>query len=78
MPLLTFDRVSISFGRRALLEDASLQIDPGERVCLIGRNGAEKSTLLKIVDGYLPSKSGIFAQKRVRYRLHAPPFSLGL
>ena len=47
MPLLRFDRVSISFGRHALLEEASFQIDAGERVCLIGRNGAGKSTLLK-------------------------------
>jgi ATP-binding cassette subfamily F protein uup len=51
MPLLSFDRVAISFGRAPLLEDASFQIDAGERVCLIGRNGAGKSTLLRVVDG---------------------------
>ena len=37
MPLLSFDRVSISFSQHALLEPASFQIDSGERVCLIGR-----------------------------------------
>jgi ATP-binding cassette subfamily F protein uup len=58
MPLLSFDRVSISFGRHALLEQASLQIDPGERVCLIGRNGAGKSTLLKLVDGAVVPDGG--------------------
>jgi ATP-binding cassette subfamily F protein uup len=58
MPLLSFDRVSISFGRHALLEQASLQIDAGERVCLIGRNGAGKSTLLKIVDGEVVPDAG--------------------
>ena len=58
MPLLRFDRVSISFGRHALLEEASFQIDAGERVCLIGRNGAGKSTLLKIVHGEVMTDAG--------------------
>jgi len=58
MPLLTFDRVSISFGRQPLLDQASLQVDEGERVCLIGRNGAGKSTLLKIVDGSVEPDAG--------------------
>ena len=58
MPLLSLDRVSISFGLQALLEQASFQIDAGERVCLIGRNGAGKSTLLKIVDGKVLPDSG--------------------
>jgi ATP-binding cassette subfamily F protein uup len=63
MPLLSFDRVSISFGRHALLEQASFQIDPGERVCLIGRNGAGKSTLLKIVEGeVLPDAGEVWRQ----------------
>ena len=51
MPLLSFDRVSIAYGREPLLEGASFQIEAGERVCLIGRNGTGKSTLLKLVDG---------------------------
>jgi ATP-binding cassette subfamily F protein uup len=58
MPLLSFDRVSISFGQHALLAQASFQIDAGERVCLIGRNGAGKSTLLKIVNGEVVADSG--------------------
>ena len=58
MPLLTFEHVSISFGRHTLLDDASFQIDAGERVCLIGRNGAGKSTLLKIVHDEVHADSG--------------------
>jgi ATP-binding cassette subfamily F protein uup len=58
MPLLSFDRVSISFGRHALLHEASFQIDAGERICLIGRNGAGKSTLLKIVHGEVVTDAG--------------------
>ncbi|TCO82022.1 ATP-binding cassette subfamily F protein uup [Plasticicumulans lactativorans] len=51
MPLLSFTDVSIAFGLASLLDHASFQIDAGERVCLIGRNGTGKSTLLKLVDG---------------------------
>ena len=51
MPLLTADHVSIAFGHLPLLEDASLQIEAGERVAVIGRNGTGKSTLLQIVNG---------------------------
>ena len=58
MPLISFNDVSVSFGRQPLLEHASLQIDPGERVCLIGRNGAGKSTLLKVVDGEIVPDAG--------------------
>jgi ATP-binding cassette subfamily F protein uup len=58
MPLLSFERVSIAFGRHPLLEHASFQIDAGERVCLIGRNGAGKSTLLKIASGEVTPDAG--------------------
>jgi ABC transport system ATP-binding/permease protein len=58
VPLLSFDRVSISFGLDPLLENASFAIEPGERVCLIGRNGAGKSTLLRIVAGELAPDAG--------------------
>ena len=51
MPLLTLDRISLAYGMHPLLDEASLTIDPGERVCLLGRNGEGKSTLLKIVSG---------------------------
>jgi ATP-binding cassette subfamily F protein uup len=67
MPLVSFDRVSISFGRHALLEGASFQMDAGERVCLIGRNGAGKSTLLKIVDGsVVPDTGEVWRQPGLR------------
>ena len=51
MPLLTLDRVSLAFGHLPLFEDASLRVEPGERICLIGRNGSGKSSLLRIVSG---------------------------
>lgn len=49
MPLLTLDSISLAFGMHPLLDQASLIIDADERVCLLGRNGEGKSTLLKIV-----------------------------
>ena len=51
MPLVALDQVSIAYGHAPLLADATLRLDPGERVCVIGRNGTGKSTLLKILDG---------------------------
>ena len=51
MPLVTLDRVSMAYGHVPLLDQASLQIEPRERVCVIGRNGTGKSTLLRIIYG---------------------------
>ena len=58
MPLIRFTKVSIAFGTHALLDSANFQIDPGERVGLLGRNGEGKSTLLKIIDGDIQPENG--------------------
>jgi ATP-binding cassette subfamily F protein uup len=50
--------VSLSFGHLPLFADASLRIDTGERICLIGRNGAGKSSLLKVIAGEVPADGG--------------------
>jgi len=44
-------QLSIDFGFGALLDDAGLVLKPGERVCLVGRNGQGKTTLMKILAG---------------------------
>ncbi len=59
MPLLTLEKISLSFGMHPLLDGATLMIDPGERVCLLGRNGEGKSTLLKIVSGEVVPDGGV-------------------
>jgi ATP-binding cassette subfamily F protein uup len=51
MPLVALDRVSLAFGHLPLLEDVTLQVEAGERTCVLGRNGSGKSTLLRVVSG---------------------------
>jgi ATP-binding cassette subfamily F protein uup len=58
MSLIRFDEVSVAFGDHVILRDASLAIEPGERVCLIGRNGAGKSTTLRLMTGELEHDHG--------------------
>jgi ATP-binding cassette subfamily F protein uup len=57
-PLVRFDAVSVAFGEQQVLIDADFAIDSGERVCLIGRNGAGKSTTLKLITGSQEPDSG--------------------
>lgn len=59
MPLLTLDAISLAFGMQPLLDQASLNIEAGERVCLLGRNGEGKSTLLKVVSGEVTPDGGV-------------------
>jgi len=58
MPLLTLDHISTAFGHVPLLDDASMQIEAGERIAIVGRNGTGKSTLLKIIAGDLEPDAG--------------------
>jgi ABC transport system ATP-binding/permease protein len=57
-PLVSLDHLVHAYGHLPLLDDASLQIGAGERVCLIGRNGTGKSTLLRIVSGEEAPQAG--------------------
>lgn len=51
MTLLKFSDVSLAFGAMPLLDKVSWQIARGERVCIIGRNGTGKSSMMKLVKG---------------------------
>ena len=58
MSLLRFDDIGLEFGDQLILRDADFSIETGERVCLIGRNGAGKSTTLKLITGQLEADRG--------------------
>ena len=58
MSILRFDEVSIEFGEQKILTEADLAIEAGERICLIGRNGAGKSTTLRLICGELEPDRG--------------------
>ncbi|HEY6839021.1 MAG TPA: ATP-binding cassette domain-containing protein, partial [Geobacteraceae bacterium] len=58
MSLLSLQNITLSFGGPALFEGINLQIEVGDRLCLLGRNGSGKSTLLKLLAGELVPDSG--------------------
>lgn len=62
--LIGFQNVTFEFGARAIVEDATWHIQPGDRIGLIGYNGTGKSTLLKVLVGeYTPSKGTVEKSK---------------
>ena len=58
MALVTLEQVSLEFGDQIILREAELNIEAGERVCLIGRNGAGKTSLLRLITGELQPDHG--------------------
>ena len=58
MALISLNEISVAFGDPSLFENARLQIEKEERVCLLGRNGTGKSTLMKILAGDLKPDTG--------------------
>ena len=58
MALISAHDLVLSFSGPPLLSGVSLQIHPGERICLLGRNGEGKSTLMRVLAGELESDQG--------------------
>ena len=59
--LIRFDNVSLAFGLSPILANANFSIESGERVCLIGRNGAGKTSLLRLISGDIePDRGDIY------------------
>ncbi|WP_269540805.1 ATP-binding cassette domain-containing protein [Cerasicoccus fimbriatus] len=56
--MLHVRNVSLAFGGPSLVDGASFEVRPGERVCLVGRNGAGKSSLLKVLGGRIAPDGG--------------------
>jgi ABC transport system ATP-binding/permease protein len=67
MSLIALKSISHTFGGPKLLDGADISIARGERVCLLGRNGEGKSTLMKIISGELrPDEGEIVRQQGLR------------
>jgi len=67
MPLVALDHISMAYGHLPLLDDANLLIESGARVCVIGRNGTGKSTLLQIIAGdVMPDAGTVWRQPALR------------
>jgi ABC-type Mn2+/Zn2+ transport system ATPase subunit len=62
--LLTFDRVSLGYGRRTVLSDLSFTLNAGDYIGLVGPNGAGKTTLLQAILGALPAREGTITVHR--------------
>lgn len=79
MALLSLRDIRVAFGGPPLLDGASLQVEPGDRICLLGRNGTGKSTLLKVVNGEIaPDEGEIVRQQGVKVALVPQEIPAGL
>ena len=58
MPIISLRNVDLAFGHHKLLDQVSLDIPANKRICLIGRNGAGKSSLFKVLQGQILPDSG--------------------
>ena len=77
MPLLQFKNLALAYGDVTLLDHIELTIEPGERIALIGRNGAGKSSLLKILAGLATADDGTISQSpnlKIALVLQEPQF----
>ena len=79
MALISMQEISLGFGGPLLLENINLQIESGDWIGLLGRNGMGKTTLLKLVNGDLNPESGDIARQqnlRVAYLPQEVPLGL--
>ncbi|MCG9756643.1 ABC transporter ATP-binding protein [Shewanella insulae] len=60
MSLVRINNGSLAYGYTPLLQNADFTIEPGERVCIVGRNGAGKSSLMKVIGGDVLLDDGEF------------------
>ncbi len=63
MPILSAQNILLRFGGPPLLDNVSFDIEAGDRICLVGRNGEGKSTLLKVLTGEMEVNSGEIIKK---------------
>lgn len=76
MPYLNLDKASLAFGHVALLDAVDFQLDEGERVGLIGRNGGGKSSMMRVLSGQATLDDGLVWRQpsaRICYVSQEPP-----
>ena len=64
MSLISLQDVSLSFGGLPLFDRISMQVEAGERVCLVGRNGEGKSSLMRLIAGEQPRTAAALSGSR--------------
>jgi ATP-binding cassette subfamily F protein 3 len=64
MPIVTATNIRVTLGAKQVLDGATIAIEPGERVGLVGRNGCGKTTLLKVLCGTAKFDSGDVSVQR--------------
>ena len=66
-PIIALRGVSLGYGANSLFEDMELQLLPGERATLVGRNGCGKTTIMKLMAGVIEPDAGeLFLQPGTR------------
>ena len=60
-PLLQISEITLGFGGNPVFDGLSLNVQPGDRVALVGRNGSGKSTLMKVMAGLIEADKGLRA-----------------
>ena len=61
--MLKLEKLNVYYGESHILRDVDLEVPAGQIVCMMGRNGVGKSTLLKSIIGLLPARSGTVTLK---------------
>ncbi len=81
MTILTLSDVSLAYGHHPLLKQVNFQIETGERVCLVGRNGTGKSTLFRVIENSTQADDGDVWRKdtlRVSHLLQQVPRNISI
>lgn len=79
MPILTVNNVHHAYGTQVVLQGATITIEPGEKIGLVGRNGSGKTTLMKAMTGQLKPDTGTVALQRgarIGYLSQHPVFEM--